>query len=283
MDEPAFKDKFIGFVDILGFKNMVEAAERGEGRSLTEIRELLSMLGRERYRNFFEEYGPEMCPESDYLRKDLDFQFAQVSDCIVASAEVSPAGVINLIKQCWGAAIMLLTKGVMVRGYITRGTIYHQGTGFLGSGYHTAYEKERSVTAFKREADEKGTPFVEIDPSVCSYVQGLKDRCVQEMFDRFTRTEEGVTGLFPFKVLSHSCTIGGYNSFDPAKEKQSNDSLRQSLKRMKQQVVKHVDAGNESAVRKVRHYVAALDAQIAQCDDTDEMIDVLCQPFPAGR
>ena len=178
---------------------------------------------------------------------------------------------------------MLLTKGVMVRGYITRGTIHHQGTEFLGSGYQKAYEREGGVTAFKREANEKGTPFVEIDPSVCSYVQGIKDRCVQEMFDRYTRTEGGVTALFPFKMLSHSFTIGGPDPFDPTKEKQGNDNLRQSLTRMKQQVMQYVDAGNESAVRKARHYLAALDAQITQCDDTDEMIDVLCQPFPARR
>jgi hypothetical protein len=224
-----------------------------------------------------------VCPDSACLRRGLDFQFTQVSDCIVASAEVSPAGAINLIKQCWGAAIMLLTKGVMVRGYITRGTIHHQGTEFLGSGYHKAYERESGVTAFQREANEKGTPFVEIDPSVCSYVQGIKDRCVREMFDRFTRTEGGVAALFPFKVLSHSFMIGGAVPFDLAKEKQSNDDLRQSLTRMKQQVMQYVDAGNESAVRKARHYLAALDAQILQCDETDEMIDVLCQPFPARR
>ncbi len=35
-----FKEKFVGFVDILGFKNMIEAAESGTGRTLDEIKAL---------------------------------------------------------------------------------------------------------------------------------------------------------------------------------------------------------------------------------------------------
>jgi hypothetical protein len=140
---------------------------------------------------------------------------------------VSPAGVINLVNHCWGAAIMLLTKGVMVRGYITRGRIYHEGSEFYGTGYHEAYQREAGVTAFKQEADEKGTPFVEVDPEVCAYVRDQTDECVREMFGRFTKHDGEVTALFPFKRLVQPIAIGGSGRpFDPEHAKQRHPAQK---------------------------------------------------------
>ncbi len=161
-----FKDKFIGFVDILGFKELVAHAEDGTGIPLTELLDILKTLGSSEDGQRFNQYGPTMCPESAYLQRDLDFQVTQISDCVIVSTEVSPAGAINLISYCWGAVINLLPKGIMCRGYITRGLVYHTDTQLVGSGYQEAYSKEGTVTAFKREADERGTPFVEVDPTV---------------------------------------------------------------------------------------------------------------------
>ncbi len=110
-----FKDKFIGFIDILGFKNMVEVVEAGTGMALKELLEALKHLGEPEDKEKFKKYGPTTCPQSQYLQRDLDFQLKQISDCVIVSSEVSPAGVINLVQHCWGAVIMLLTKGFMCR------------------------------------------------------------------------------------------------------------------------------------------------------------------------
>lgn len=280
-----FQDKFISFVDVLGFKSMIEGAEQGMGRTLAEIKDILKDLEREKDKIFYEMYGPQICPRSSCLHKDLSFQVTQVSDCAIASAEVSPAGVINLVNYCWAATMTLLTKGVMVRGYITRGRIYHSGNAFMGSGYHHAYQREANVSAFKREADEKGTPFVEVDPAVCDYVQTQTDDCVRMMFARFVKVDGELTALFPFQSLSHSFAIGGFGAppFDAAKEKANNDKVRTSLQRLKEKVLAYVDPANVSTMRKATHYVAALDEQLSICDQTDEAIDHLLQPFPAHR
>ena len=45
--------------------------------------------------------------------------------------------------------------------------------------------------------------------------------------------------------------------------------------------MKYVDPTNESAMQKVKHYIAALDAQLEACDKTDKTIDALCRP--SGR
>lgn len=280
-DDPQFKDKFIAFIDILGFKAMIESAERGEGRSIDEIRGLLTELECRKNQYFYTAYGPQICPSSNRIENGLDFEISQVSDCAIVSAEISPAGVINLVHHCWGAVMRLLTKGVMVRGYITRGLIYHKDSVFMGTGYHTAYQKEAGVTAFKREADEKGTPFVEIDPSVSSYIADQADSCVSKMFSRFVKRDGEVTALFPIQSLSHSFAIGGFgvSKFDAEKEKNNNNAIRLSLIDLKNRLLKYVAPANERATIKIRHYIAALDEQLALCDQTDRFIDALGQPF----
>lgn len=121
-DTPVFTDKFIAFVDVLGFKAMVQAAEAGTGPPLPELMKLMRKLGTKADRNEFRRRGPLSCPDAPRIRDDMDFELTQISDCVIISTEVSPAGVINLIWHCWGACMKLLGDGVMLRGYIKRGT-----------------------------------------------------------------------------------------------------------------------------------------------------------------
>lgn len=278
MDNIEFKDKFIGFVDILGFKKMVEASEAGTGMPLPNLLETLEKLDAPDDRKNFEKYGPTICPESPYIQRDLDFRVTQIYDSVIVSSEVSPAGVINLVYHCWRAVIKLLTKGIMCRGYITRGSIYHTDAQIIGSGYQKAYSKEREVAAFKREADERGTPFVEVDQTVCNYVRESGGSCVKEMFSRFVKDDGVVIALFPFKRLSHS--FGGFgHKFDVEEEKRSNNIVRLWIENFKERVMALVDQSNPNAVRKAEHYIAALDAQLEVCKKTDEMIDKLNSPW----
>jgi hypothetical protein len=277
-----FEDKFIAFIDLLGFKSMVKASESGTGMPLPELMECLTKLGTKKDETKFEQYGPTTCPQSYYSQRSLDFVVTQISDCVIVSSEVSPAGIINLVSHCWGAVIELLVRGILCRGYITRGTIFHKDGQVIGSGYQQAFESESSVSAFKLEADERGTPFVEVDPIVCEFIERETDPCVKEMFSRMVKTEQGTTALFPFQRLSHSFAIGGFGQeFDPEKEKVANDNVRKLLRSLKERVLKYVDNENPRAVNKARHYIRALDAQLAVCDKTDEMIGVLCSPLPA--
>lgn len=194
-----FVDKFIAYIDILGFKKLVSDAESGRGIPLPQLLGILKCFGTGNERERFEKYGPACCPMSRYSQRNLDFRLTQVSDCAVISAEVSPAGIINLLCHCWGVVIELLQHGIMCRGYIKRGLIYHTEQHILGSGYQDVYIAEQNVAAFKHEADERGTPFVEIDSSVREYIDTSGDACVKEIFSRFVKKDkDGVTAaLFP--------------------------------------------------------------------------------------
>lgn len=280
MFAPPFKDKFVAFIDVLGFKSMVEAAERGEGRTLLEIEEVLADLARRKDKAFYADHGPQICPDASRVADDLDFQISQTSDCTVVSAEVSPAGVVNLVNHCWAIALTLMARGVLVRGYVTRGAIAHDGERFFGSGYHAALAGEPEVSAFAGEG-EKGTPFIAIDPAVRDYVKVEGDDCIGEMFGRYVHSDEVVTAIFPFKRLAHSFMIAGFGAprFDAEREKTGNANLRRSLGAYKARIMEHVNPDNAVAMRKVRHYLAALDAQIEVSRETDSFIDSLSKPI----
>jgi len=279
-----FEEKFIAYMDVLGFKGMVEASESGNGMSLPELMGNLSKLGTQQDETKYERHGPTTCPQSQCIEKNLNFKVTQISDCVIVSSELSPAGIINLVSHCWGAVIELLMKGTMCRGYITKGSIYHHNNQVIGTGYQKAYTNESGVTAFKHEADERGTPFVEIDPIVCSYVEASTDRCVKEMFSRMVKSENDTTALFPFQRLSHSFMIGGFGQkFDPNKEKESNNNVRMLLKSLIERVLAYVEPSNMNAMNKARYYIRALEEQLVVFDRTDEVIDKLCSPFPSRR
>lgn len=275
-------DKFIGFLDIIGFKSIEEEAEAGRGLALSEIPELISCLGTENDRQNFEQYGPTICPQSRYIRKDLDFQITQVSDCVIVSVEVSPAGMINLIKHCDGASMKLLKKGVMCRGYIKRGLIHHSKDRQFGTGLSAAAEKEKKVSVFRQDADERGTPFIEIDANVISYLENDSDTCVKEQFSRMVERDGELAALFPFKRLHHSFIIGGAFGppFDPNKELSSVNVVRGWINKMKEQVKRHINRSDADAVRKGDHYIRMLDAQLVICDETEQLIRCLNSPFP---
>jgi hypothetical protein len=273
-----FREKFVAFLDVLGFKALVEAAEKGASGSLDKVLGVLQDFGSPDHRRKFEIHGPKVCPQSHYLQRSLDFRVTQVSDSLVVSSEVSPAGAINLINHCWALVLLLLHDGFMCRGYINLGTISHTSENFIGSGYQKAYENEGNVKAFKREADERGTPFVEVDKAVCDYLANSEDACVKEMFSRFAKTDGDVVALFPFQRLAHSFIVAGFGrGFDSDSEKRANNNVRLTVLRMKESVMSLVDASNLRAVKKAEHYIRALDSQLAVCDRTDEMISLLKQ------
>jgi len=272
-----FKDKFIAYIDVLGFKRLVEAAERGEGMTLGQILEVLGKLGRTGQRARFERSGPFLCPAAPRLEKHLDFRSTQISDCVILPAEVSPAGVINLIEEAWMAVTELLAEGLLCRGYITRGSIFHTDAQVIGTGYQRAYESEKSVIAFQRDADDRGTPFVEVDASVREYVATC-DRTVKEMFSRLVKDDGTVTALYPFQQFAAKFAIT--KDFDPKRQKESNANLRRWLQLKRAQIAAYLPSANPNAAKKIEHYLSAIDRQLDISVETDHLIDRLGAPFP---
>jgi len=245
---------------------MVEAAEGGQ-RSLPELIAIQACLTAEDSRATFERYGPTFCPEAPRLRPDLDFRVLRISDCAIISAEVSPSGVMAIIAHCWSAVFNLMRKGILCRGYITQGNVYHTDSDILGTGYMQAYKKERDVTAFRKDLDETGTPFVELDPLVTNYLAADANDCVRMMAGRMIRREGETTVVFPFDRLTHEFVLGP--NLDPQKERRSVAILRKLIATIREQVITNSDPNDEKNLRKTQHYLDALKVQDDICIKMD--------------
>ncbi|MCP3392491.1 hypothetical protein NLM27_27480 [Bradyrhizobium sp. CCGB12] len=251
------KDKFIAFVDIIGFSAMVKA-EEGAGRDLSRPLKLAKLLGSSEQKFF-----PSVCPNSRRVSPDIDLKLTQISDCVVVSVEASPAGVINLIHYCHFTALKLLAEGALCRGYVTRGNIHHEDQQFIGTGYQHAVANEKWVAFMRADTDEKGTPFIQVDDTVLRYVATEGDTCVKKLFDRMVRSDGTYAAVYPFGVLSK--TIGAIVGldFNPWFWK---EQLQRSVGYRRQDLAIFEEAErsapDESAKRKIRHYKRGLEEAI---------------------
>ena len=274
--EPQLEDKFIAFVDILGFQSMVNVVEEHDELRLSDLLECCSKLSQLNHVRGILEYGPTICPESRYESRDLRYQVTQVSDCAIVSAEVSPAGVVNLLAHVSACVYALMMKGKMVRGYVTRGNIYHKDNQFIGTGYQHAKSKEKEVKAFRISPNDGSTPFVELDPVVVNYIRKETDKCVREMFMRMCREDDsGIAVVFPFKKLSG--LVGG-NLMDMEACRQSLYVVRKWIKDFIRKLESQSPSSDSEANKKSKYYRKFLYEQLDACASIEQELYLLNQP-----
>lgn len=267
-----FSDKFIAFIDILGFTKLVENTEKGIGLSLTELLDLIRDLGNAHDVQKIAAGGPNVCPESKRLSRDVDFCLTQISDCVVISAEVSPLGAITLIDQCFKATFRLLRKGFLCSGYVTRGKIYHTENQFIGPGYVEAYKMSGAVAAF-REAGEDVTPFVQFAPRVAEYIHNETDACVRTIFKRLTISDGELIVISPFDRLMVE-TGGGSSQHDL----ENICTMRSIVEELKNKVMAFATPAHRS-FKKTEHYLRLLDQQIKKLDRLERWTHQSQQPY----
>ena len=276
ISEPKFREKFIAFVDILGFSSKVESVEKGDG-TLSTLLQHCSKLEQPLHAQEISNNGPMICPESRYKCRTLDYVVTQISDCVVISSEVSPAGIINLIHHVSASIFALFTRGMMVRGYVTRGSICHNDKHCVGTGYQRAFNREKSIQAFCTSDDDVGTPFVEVDPTVLRYIRSETDSCVRTMFDKLVKEDQvhEVTVLFPFR---HLIDVVGGNIGNPEKCRNSISIIRTSLRTFGERLESQSPSSEPSANRKAKYYREIIDELLAECDRIESFVELLKQP-----
>ena len=276
-------DKFIAFFDVLGWKSLVRVTEEENDLSVQKVLDVLDVISSElrRFRDFFEDAGPEICPAAPRHREDMDFRFSVFSDSVVLSSEVSPAGLINLLNCCHSVYFRLFSRmGLMCRGYVKRGLIYHTSDHCVGSGLGDVVEGEQKVSIFRTESGERGTPFIEVDRNVLQYVEDeTSDSCVREMFSECVRKDGDTAAIFPFTRLDPG--IFGDGSEGPNEKIQTVDTVRSWIDRSKKMISRHVDPSSESARRKEGCLIRMLDSQLALCDRMERQIGEESELFPA--
>jgi hypothetical protein len=133
-----YKEAIISFVDIIGFRNLVDKDETG--KEILEILKIFSMM-------------------SGVNNKVLGTQPAvfNLSDSVVRIRDIKTVKE-NYIEELFATEIMILINiqrrmienGILIRGGTTQGNIYFDDNHIFGPGFNDAYSLEKEKAKYPR-------------------------------------------------------------------------------------------------------------------------------------
>jgi len=153
--ENEYKERYVAFLDLLGFKVLVDAAERvaQEQERLKEVLELLSQT---------------LCNNSR-----LGSRFSYFSDCIIISADATPEALFDIFHSVETLTRNLLQFDVFVRGGIARGGAFHSTQFVYGTAVSRAViiEKEKAVDPLTLLSSEVYADVKALDPQFLRWLE----------------------------------------------------------------------------------------------------------------
>lgn len=118
--EAGYKERYTAFLDLLGFKALVEAAEN-DANEQERLEEALALLSQ------------TLC---NYPR--LGCRFTYFSDCIVITSDATPEALLQIFRSVETLTRNLLQVDILVRGGITRGGAFHSPQYVYGTAVNRA-------------------------------------------------------------------------------------------------------------------------------------------------
>jgi hypothetical protein len=129
---PNSTERFVAFLDLLGFTRLVEAAEQG-GDQLTRLQDVLRVL------------SETLCNDPH-----TGSRFTYFSDCIVITADATRHALLDLFQTIHTLTGNLLQEDVFVRGAVTRGRAFHDDRYVYGTAVSRAVRLEHDVAVHPR-------------------------------------------------------------------------------------------------------------------------------------
>lgn len=222
--------------------------------------------------NAFKVRSKTDCPNSESKSDDLDFVITQISDCAIISAELSGAGIVNLIEHCRSVVSSLMLNGIMCRGYITKGNIYHTENQVIGTGYQNAYAGEPEVVAFGEvveNGEKEKTPFLEVGSKIVDYLKGINDSSVERVIKMSTHSDGHYHTINPFSCLT---------CFADLRDGEQLIKVKNTIGTFKGKIRVLSPDEKEKAFAKSKYYHCFLDEQIQKCDERISRKETLSKP-----
>jgi hypothetical protein len=137
-----FENRAVAFIDVLGFKDLVNNACKNATsmNNLQSLIELLSSVVPALDKTVDNSVPARLIPEHTYI-SDTIILSAPISDDTVTSYN----GLEILVMRCIQLTHYFLRSGYLLRGGIAVGKVWHEKSNIVGPGYHDAYlleEKE---------------------------------------------------------------------------------------------------------------------------------------------
>jgi len=119
-----YKDRYVAFLDLLGFKEQVLKAE-ADPEERTKLHDVLRLVR-------------DTIGGNPHLGLRLNY----FSDCMVVSADRTAPGLWEMFQSIFTMTFNLLQYDVLVRGGLTAGGAYHASDFLYGTAVNRAYEFE---------------------------------------------------------------------------------------------------------------------------------------------
>lgn len=134
-----YEKRLVGFIDILGFKQHTEDAQRNN--NIKPIKKCLDII----YQLLEEHYNEQQIQ---------DVRVTTFSDSIIFSVSLDKANLDNLffslLPLVWLQADMLMSHKVLMRGGLVYGNIHHNDKMVFGTAVNRAYELESKIAIYPR-------------------------------------------------------------------------------------------------------------------------------------
>lgn len=160
-----FEKRVVAFIDLLGFRKMVEAAE-GKTEAREELQKVVSLLGKA-IPAFDSAVNSEVPPSA--IPKHI-----YISDSIILSAPLEAIdetgkkyyGLRSIVMRCIQLCHLMLLKGYLLRGGIAIGNCWHSENNIIGTAYIEAFKLEQTTRWPRIQlSDEAYKHWKEIEPS----------------------------------------------------------------------------------------------------------------------
>ena len=176
-----FEDRAVAFIDVLGFKALVNKAVEDEAAK-QRLADLVALL--ESAVPYFDASVKSEIPQHLIPRHQY------ISDCIIISAPLNDVdrpsynGVSIIVMRSIQLSHFFLKHGYLIRGGISAGKLWHTETNVVGPAYQEAFALEVEGTE----------PRVKLHPNALQYWEGGSRMCLQDGDISF------VNGLFDFYI-----------------------------------------------------------------------------------
>lgn len=153
MDGIEYEKRLVLFLDILGFSNLVGKSSSDQ-QILLEIIKCLKVIERElqKEKEFQEnhEYIQQLVRNKPYINPGK-IDYTQFSDSIIISTPyISPHSLHNLITSVSLLQARFLQEGILFRGGIAYGDMYHKENLCFGPAFIKAYTLESKIAIYPR-------------------------------------------------------------------------------------------------------------------------------------
>lgn len=211
-----YEKRIIAFIDILGFKNIVRSEYECE-----KVNAILKL--------------------PYYIRKDELHKISKLSgvmmtsiyDSIVISVKISDPSAMNKIVRMVTVLVQSLLNyaGILLRGGIALGKVFHDEEVVYGPGLVNAYELESKLAIYPR--------IIISEKDLDEIVYQHKQVSAESNYEKFKKDKDGMLYLDIFK-LSNKSEL--YKYLDVLEESATTDILRVRQKKdwLKQEIKDHI-------------------------------------------